>query len=95
MPSAPRRPAQPLRSAEILRTTQPLACVCGWMAAPCQPGLYSCTVIESRVTFVAPPENADAKLRPPSSTAPGSPQNLSPDLGWTLKLRRWVPVLTM
>jgi hypothetical protein len=48
-------------------------------------------VIESRVTPLAPPENADFRLRPPSSTAPASPQKVSPDLGWTLKLRRWVP----
>ena len=49
--------------------------------------------MESRVTLLAPPENADFRLRPPSSTAPGSPQKVSPDLGWTLKLRRWVPAL--
>ena len=33
MPSAARRPAQPLCRAETLRTTQPLACDSGWMAA--------------------------------------------------------------
>ena len=88
MPSATSRLAQPLCKAETLRTTQPLARACGWIAAPCRPGSYSRTIIESRVTLMAPPENADARLRPPSSTAPGSPQNLSPDLGWTLKFRR-------
>jgi hypothetical protein len=34
------------------------------------------------------PENADGRLRPPSSTASGCPQNLSPVFGWTLKFRR-------
>jgi hypothetical protein len=40
---------------------------------------------------VADPENARCRLRPPSSTAPGSPQNRSPDFGRTLKFHRWVP----
>jgi len=31
--------------------------------------------------LLAPPENAVARLRPPSSTAPGSPQKVSPDFG--------------
>ena len=45
-------------------------------------------------TSIADPAGAgETRLRPPSSTAPGSPQNVSPDLGWTLKLRRWVPAL--
>ena len=40
------------------------------------------------------PENATSGLRPPSSTAPGFPQKVSPDFGWTLKLRKWVPAST-
>src|SRR6185369_12567711 len=53
-----------------------------------------CTVIESRVTLLAPPENAVARLRPPSSTAPDWPQKVSPDFGRTLKLFWWIPALT-
>jgi hypothetical protein len=41
-----------------LRTIQPLADVSGWMAPAWRPVAYCCTVIESRVTFVAPPETS-------------------------------------
>ena len=83
-----------MRTAETLRTTQPLADLSGWMAPPWRPVAYCWMVMESRVTLVAPPENADRRLRPPSRIAPGSPQKLSPDLGRTLKFRGWVPALT-